>query len=228
MRCGALRCAAARCGVLRCAALWCGAVRCGAVRRGALPSVLTSDRWHRVIGANLLSSRSRASMRPRSASSLTRSVLLRSSRSAKATCSMASFSAPSGFSSSRCCSMCFASTRVTMPSRRQKSLTASSTKKAAEHRRGEGKPPSDPGGPRKLADEWRRLVLDPRSEYSVRLAPGRLGQSSRSRWHRARGCRPWRARRAAPAPRPGPVAPCSRYTRSSCRCPPPSGTWHSS
>lgn len=35
-----------------------------------------------------------------------------------ATCSIASFSTPSSLTSSRCCSMCLASTSVTMPSRR--------------------------------------------------------------------------------------------------------------
>mmetsp|Transcript_27539 Transcript_27539/g.68459 ORF Transcript_27539/g.68459 Transcript_27539/m.68459 type:complete len:202 (-) Transcript_27539:17-622(-) len=79
-------------------------------------------------GAYLLISRRRFSTRSKS-SAVTRSTLLRSSRSAKATCSTASFSAPSGFSSSRCCSMCFASIRVTTPSRRANSLILSSMKK---------------------------------------------------------------------------------------------------
>mmetsp|Transcript_22019 Transcript_22019/g.49678 ORF Transcript_22019/g.49678 Transcript_22019/m.49678 type:complete len:381 (+) Transcript_22019:595-1737(+) len=91
-------------------------------------STLTSALAQRRMGAKLLIDFSRSSTRTRSASE-TRSVLLRSIRSAKATCSTASFSAPSGFSSSRCCSMCFASISVTIPSRRANSLTASSTKK---------------------------------------------------------------------------------------------------
>mmetsp|Transcript_14003 Transcript_14003/g.41731 ORF Transcript_14003/g.41731 Transcript_14003/m.41731 type:complete len:259 (-) Transcript_14003:56-832(-) len=90
-------------------------------------STETDDCSDRRMGANLLMSRRRPSTRLRSASS-TRSVLFSTRRSAKATCSTASFSAPSGFSSSRCCSTCLASTSVTMPSSSQKSLTPSSTK----------------------------------------------------------------------------------------------------
>mmetsp|Transcript_25251 Transcript_25251/g.58886 ORF Transcript_25251/g.58886 Transcript_25251/m.58886 type:complete len:257 (+) Transcript_25251:596-1366(+) len=88
----------------------------------------TLERVQRMIGANWLMLFSRASTRTRS-SSVTRSVLFSSIRSANATCSTASFSAPSGFSSSRCCSMCFASTSVTMPSSRANACTSSSTKK---------------------------------------------------------------------------------------------------
>mmetsp|Transcript_19262 Transcript_19262/g.44280 ORF Transcript_19262/g.44280 Transcript_19262/m.44280 type:complete len:288 (-) Transcript_19262:55-918(-) len=84
------------------------------------------QRW---TGANLLMSRNRFVMRSSSFSSVTRSHLFSSSRSANATCSTASFSAPSGFSSSRCCSMCFASTMVTIPSSLANALTSSSTKK---------------------------------------------------------------------------------------------------
>mmetsp|Transcript_31446 Transcript_31446/g.98547 ORF Transcript_31446/g.98547 Transcript_31446/m.98547 type:complete len:227 (+) Transcript_31446:102-782(+) len=94
-------------------------------RREPTSTAACSQRW---IGAKRLMARSRASTRPRSAS-LTRSTLLSSSRSAKATCSTASFSAPSGFSSSRCCSMCFASTSVTIASSRACSLMDSSMKK---------------------------------------------------------------------------------------------------
>mmetsp|Transcript_74180 Transcript_74180/g.179211 ORF Transcript_74180/g.179211 Transcript_74180/m.179211 type:complete len:242 (+) Transcript_74180:611-1336(+) len=82
----------------------------------------------RMMGAKPLSERSRFSTRSRSASE-TRSVLLSSMRSANATCSTASFSAPSAFSSSRCCSMCLASTSVTMPSSLANSLIDSSMKK---------------------------------------------------------------------------------------------------
>mmetsp|Transcript_30087 Transcript_30087/g.59747 ORF Transcript_30087/g.59747 Transcript_30087/m.59747 type:complete len:246 (-) Transcript_30087:168-905(-) len=60
---------------------------------------------------------------------VTRSTLFRMMRSANASCSTASFSAPSGLTSSRCCSTCFASTRVIMPSKRAKVFTFSSTKK---------------------------------------------------------------------------------------------------
>mmetsp|Transcript_24465 Transcript_24465/g.81304 ORF Transcript_24465/g.81304 Transcript_24465/m.81304 type:complete len:246 (+) Transcript_24465:427-1164(+) len=83
---------------------------------------------HRKMVALGLSLRSRSSMAGSSASE-TRSVLLSKIRSAKATCSTASFSAPSGFSSSRCCSMCFASTSVTIASSRACSLMDSSMKK---------------------------------------------------------------------------------------------------
>mmetsp|Transcript_4396 Transcript_4396/g.11255 ORF Transcript_4396/g.11255 Transcript_4396/m.11255 type:complete len:230 (+) Transcript_4396:1008-1697(+) len=87
----------------------------------------TCDCCDRTIGANLLMLRSRSSTRFRSASE-TRSILLRMMRSAKATCSTASFSAPSGFSSSKCCSTCFASTMVMIPSNWAKFFTAGSTK----------------------------------------------------------------------------------------------------
>mmetsp|Transcript_18355 Transcript_18355/g.31244 ORF Transcript_18355/g.31244 Transcript_18355/m.31244 type:complete len:248 (-) Transcript_18355:101-844(-) len=96
-----------------------------------MPRTLSTETWDRLqrrIGANELSAFSRPSTRARSSSD-TRSVLLRSSRSANATCSTASFSAPSGFSSSRCCSMCLASISVTMPSSTNAALTSSSTKK---------------------------------------------------------------------------------------------------
>ena len=49
-------------------------------------------------------------------SSSTRSILLSMILSAKASCSTASFSTPSGFSSSRCWTTCFASTTVMIPS----------------------------------------------------------------------------------------------------------------
>mmetsp|Transcript_25245 Transcript_25245/g.58863 ORF Transcript_25245/g.58863 Transcript_25245/m.58863 type:complete len:249 (+) Transcript_25245:145-891(+) len=88
----------------------------------------TSAFVQRKMGATALMLFRRASTRTRS-SSVTRSVLLRSSRSANATCSTASFSTPSALTSSRCCSMCFASTSVTMPSSFANSLTISSTKK---------------------------------------------------------------------------------------------------
>ena len=56
-----------------------------------------------------VSSRRRFSIAMSSVSSVTRSHLLRIMRSAKVTCSTASFSTPSGFSSSRRLMMCFAS-----------------------------------------------------------------------------------------------------------------------
>mmetsp|Transcript_2298 Transcript_2298/g.3616 ORF Transcript_2298/g.3616 Transcript_2298/m.3616 type:complete len:202 (-) Transcript_2298:377-982(-) len=90
-------------------------------------STETFDCWQRWMGASLLMARILFSTRSRS-SSVTTSILLRRSLSANAICSTASFSAPSFFSSSRCCSICLASTRVTMPSRRENLLTSSSTK----------------------------------------------------------------------------------------------------
>mmetsp|Transcript_30604 Transcript_30604/g.94635 ORF Transcript_30604/g.94635 Transcript_30604/m.94635 type:complete len:293 (+) Transcript_30604:742-1620(+) len=95
--------------------------------RSRTDSTLTLDCCVRNIGANALMPRMRFSTRSRSCSE-TRSILLRRIRSANATCSTDSFSAPSGFSSSRCCSMCFASTTVTMPSRSAKHEISSSTK----------------------------------------------------------------------------------------------------
>mmetsp|Transcript_5386 Transcript_5386/g.9030 ORF Transcript_5386/g.9030 Transcript_5386/m.9030 type:complete len:222 (+) Transcript_5386:939-1604(+) len=90
-------------------------------------STATSAFVQRLIGTVEFIALMRVSMRKRS-SAVTRSVLLSKMRSAKATCSTASFSAPSGFSSSRCCSICLASTTVTMPSSRANDLTMSSTK----------------------------------------------------------------------------------------------------
>mmetsp|Transcript_2238 Transcript_2238/g.9689 ORF Transcript_2238/g.9689 Transcript_2238/m.9689 type:complete len:203 (+) Transcript_2238:605-1213(+) len=88
----------------------------------------TSDCVQRWIGATLLMARSLASMRCSSSSSGTRSVLLSKRRSAKATCSTASCMTPSGFSSSRCCTMCLASTSVTIPSNSKRSSMTSSAK----------------------------------------------------------------------------------------------------
>mmetsp|Transcript_41234 Transcript_41234/g.131023 ORF Transcript_41234/g.131023 Transcript_41234/m.131023 type:complete len:217 (+) Transcript_41234:503-1153(+) len=62
-------------------------------------------------------------------SSSARSHLFRRMRSANATCSTASFSTPSGFSSSRWAMMCLASTTVRMPSRIKCFCTYSSAKK---------------------------------------------------------------------------------------------------
>mmetsp|Transcript_79101 Transcript_79101/g.246318 ORF Transcript_79101/g.246318 Transcript_79101/m.246318 type:complete len:209 (+) Transcript_79101:164-790(+) len=72
----------------------------------------------RLIGTISLIARIRRSTSSRSSSVSTRSHLLSRILSANAICSTASFSTPSGFSSSRCCTMCFASTSVRMPSRR--------------------------------------------------------------------------------------------------------------
>mmetsp|Transcript_24604 Transcript_24604/g.33712 ORF Transcript_24604/g.33712 Transcript_24604/m.33712 type:complete len:281 (+) Transcript_24604:786-1628(+) len=97
-------------------------------RMSSTLSTDTCDFSHRTIGANLLICRSRYSTRLKSAVSGIRSILFTSKRSAKATCSTASFSAPSGFSSSRCCSMCLASMRVTIPSSLKYFWIVSSTK----------------------------------------------------------------------------------------------------
>mmetsp|Transcript_9537 Transcript_9537/g.29914 ORF Transcript_9537/g.29914 Transcript_9537/m.29914 type:complete len:230 (-) Transcript_9537:280-969(-) len=91
-------------------------------------STVTLARSHLTTGAILLIARRRFSTLSRSSGS-TRSHLLSSRRSAKATCSTDSFSAPSAFSSSRWRSMCLASTNVTIPSRRAKAVVRSSTKK---------------------------------------------------------------------------------------------------
>mmetsp|Transcript_66250 Transcript_66250/g.132929 ORF Transcript_66250/g.132929 Transcript_66250/m.132929 type:complete len:234 (+) Transcript_66250:540-1241(+) len=76
----------------------------------------TSLFTQRLICTDSLIMRILLSTSPRAASS-TRSHLFSRIRSAKATCSMASFSTPSGFSSSRCWMMCCASTTVRMPSK---------------------------------------------------------------------------------------------------------------
>mmetsp|Transcript_44444 Transcript_44444/g.125683 ORF Transcript_44444/g.125683 Transcript_44444/m.125683 type:complete len:201 (+) Transcript_44444:607-1209(+) len=69
------------------------------------------------IGAKLLMARILSSTWDRYGAS-TRSILLSKMRSENASCSIASFSTPSGFSSSKCWMMCLASTTVTIPSRR--------------------------------------------------------------------------------------------------------------
>mmetsp|Transcript_145559 Transcript_145559/g.362996 ORF Transcript_145559/g.362996 Transcript_145559/m.362996 type:complete len:328 (-) Transcript_145559:447-1430(-) len=76
----------------------------------------TRDCWVRIKGAAPLICRISDSSSA-SSSSEARSVLLSKIRSAKAICSTASFSTPSGFSSRKCCKQCFASTTVMMPSR---------------------------------------------------------------------------------------------------------------
>mmetsp|Transcript_8396 Transcript_8396/g.19675 ORF Transcript_8396/g.19675 Transcript_8396/m.19675 type:complete len:362 (-) Transcript_8396:3-1088(-) len=75
-----------------------------------------------------------------SAASSTRSHLLSRMRSAKATCSTASFSTPSGFSSSRCAVRCLASTTVRMPSRASDFCTKSSAKKVCATGAGSASP----------------------------------------------------------------------------------------
>mmetsp|Transcript_86847 Transcript_86847/g.137044 ORF Transcript_86847/g.137044 Transcript_86847/m.137044 type:complete len:254 (+) Transcript_86847:350-1111(+) len=94
----------------------------------------------RLIGTPALIARMRFSTSTRSSSDSTRSHLLSKMRSAKAICSTASFSTPSGFSSSRCWTMCFASTRVKIPSRRMCCCTKSSAKKVCATGAGSAKP----------------------------------------------------------------------------------------
>mmetsp|Transcript_963 Transcript_963/g.2109 ORF Transcript_963/g.2109 Transcript_963/m.2109 type:complete len:217 (+) Transcript_963:601-1251(+) len=77
--------------------------------------------------ARRLMSRSLASIAVASSSS-TRSSLFRMMRSASATCCRHSFTASSGFSSSRCSITCLLSTTVTRPSSRARFASISSTK----------------------------------------------------------------------------------------------------
>mmetsp|Transcript_49164 Transcript_49164/g.155620 ORF Transcript_49164/g.155620 Transcript_49164/m.155620 type:complete len:217 (+) Transcript_49164:852-1502(+) len=94
---------------------------------------------HRKMVALGLSLRSRSSMAGSSASG-TRSVLLSKMRSAKATCSAASFSTPSGFSSSMRARMCFESQTVMIASRENLAWMSSSTKKVCATGAGSARP----------------------------------------------------------------------------------------
>mmetsp|Transcript_14006 Transcript_14006/g.41741 ORF Transcript_14006/g.41741 Transcript_14006/m.41741 type:complete len:300 (-) Transcript_14006:86-985(-) len=129
--------------------------------KAPIPSTCCTDTWEfcdRMMGANLLMARRRPSTRLRSPSSGTRSILFSKRRSAKATCSSASFSAPSGFSSSRCCSMCLASTSVTMPSSSKTAEISSSTKKVCATGAGSAMPVvSMMMASSALPDSWRAL-----------------------------------------------------------------------
>mmetsp|Transcript_29711 Transcript_29711/g.90353 ORF Transcript_29711/g.90353 Transcript_29711/m.90353 type:complete len:202 (+) Transcript_29711:654-1259(+) len=100
----------------------------------------TSEWAHLWIGAKPLMPRSRASMRSSSSASETRSVLLSRIRSAKATCSAASFSTPSGFSSSMRARMCFESQTVMIASRENLAWMSSSTKKVCATGAGSARP----------------------------------------------------------------------------------------
>mmetsp|Transcript_56823 Transcript_56823/g.114078 ORF Transcript_56823/g.114078 Transcript_56823/m.114078 type:complete len:267 (-) Transcript_56823:49-849(-) len=73
-------------------------------------------------------------------SALTRSVLFSRMRSAKATCSTASLTTPSGFSSFKCSKMCFESTTVRMPSKAMLPCTKSSAKKVCATGAGSARP----------------------------------------------------------------------------------------
>mmetsp|Transcript_7647 Transcript_7647/g.14908 ORF Transcript_7647/g.14908 Transcript_7647/m.14908 type:complete len:207 (+) Transcript_7647:455-1075(+) len=85
--------------------------------------------WQRMMSQWLFTSLMRFSILTSSALSGTRSILFSRTRSANAICSLASFSTPSGFSSSRRMMMCLASTTVRTPSRLYSSGMISSTKK---------------------------------------------------------------------------------------------------
>mmetsp|Transcript_3754 Transcript_3754/g.11709 ORF Transcript_3754/g.11709 Transcript_3754/m.11709 type:complete len:260 (-) Transcript_3754:14-793(-) len=100
----------------------------------------TADCWHLMTGACELIALIFCSILASSASSGTRSVLFSSTLSAKAICSTASFSTPSGFSSSRCWTMCFASTTVQMPSSVYILWMSSSTKKVCATGAGSASP----------------------------------------------------------------------------------------
>mmetsp|Transcript_91666 Transcript_91666/g.245890 ORF Transcript_91666/g.245890 Transcript_91666/m.245890 type:complete len:215 (+) Transcript_91666:625-1269(+) len=75
-----------------------------------------------------------------SVASSTRSHLFKRIRSANAICSTASFSTPSGFSSSRCWMTCAASTSVRIPSKRMCCCTYSSAKKVCATGAGSARP----------------------------------------------------------------------------------------
>mmetsp|Transcript_4516 Transcript_4516/g.12762 ORF Transcript_4516/g.12762 Transcript_4516/m.12762 type:complete len:214 (+) Transcript_4516:349-990(+) len=87
-------------------------------RMPRMNSISTSLFVTRLMGTVLLMARIRASTSASCSSPSTRSHLFSRMRSANAICSTASFSTPSGFSSSRCWMMCAASTSVRMPSKR--------------------------------------------------------------------------------------------------------------
>mmetsp|Transcript_56664 Transcript_56664/g.172496 ORF Transcript_56664/g.172496 Transcript_56664/m.172496 type:complete len:299 (-) Transcript_56664:340-1236(-) len=104
-----------------------------------MKSMGTSLYLHRRIWAASLILRIRFSTSSSSASS-TKSVLFRRMRSAKATCSTASFSTPSGFSSSRWATKCFASATVRMPSSAIFCWTKSSAKNVCATGAGSARP----------------------------------------------------------------------------------------
>mmetsp|Transcript_84192 Transcript_84192/g.186857 ORF Transcript_84192/g.186857 Transcript_84192/m.186857 type:complete len:319 (-) Transcript_84192:59-1015(-) len=95
--------------------------------------------WVRLICAVLLMVRSSCCTSSKY-SGVTKSVLLSMMRSAKATCSTASLTAPFGFSSRRCCMICLASTTVRIPSRAMLACTKSSAKKVCATGAGSARP----------------------------------------------------------------------------------------
>mmetsp|Transcript_78410 Transcript_78410/g.208156 ORF Transcript_78410/g.208156 Transcript_78410/m.208156 type:complete len:216 (-) Transcript_78410:26-673(-) len=109
-------------------------------RMPKMKSISTSLFVHRLIGTFALMARIRVSTSTSPASSSTRSHLFSRMRSAKAICSTASFSTPSGFSSSRCWMTCAASTSVRIPSKRMCCCTYSSAKKVCATGAGSARP----------------------------------------------------------------------------------------
>mmetsp|Transcript_14795 Transcript_14795/g.40553 ORF Transcript_14795/g.40553 Transcript_14795/m.40553 type:complete len:240 (+) Transcript_14795:603-1322(+) len=104
-----------------------------------MKSMSTTEFCVRLSAAVLLMTRS-SPMTSSSSSGETKSVLLSNIRSANATCSTASLTTPSGFSSRRCPKTCFASTTVRIPSRAMLACTKSSAKKVCATGAGSAKP----------------------------------------------------------------------------------------
>ena len=107
-----------------------------------IPIRLFGSTWlfsHRKMSADGLTFLMRSSIAPSSAFS-TRSILFSKMRSAKASCSSASFSTPSGFSSSRREMMCLLSHTVMIPSRENFAAISSSTKKVCATGAGSARP----------------------------------------------------------------------------------------
>mmetsp|Transcript_66148 Transcript_66148/g.187863 ORF Transcript_66148/g.187863 Transcript_66148/m.187863 type:complete len:240 (-) Transcript_66148:1398-2117(-) len=114
----------------------------------------------RLMSTVALMSRMRRSTSARCASSA-RSHLLSKIRSAKAICSTASFSTPSGFSSSRCSMTCLASTRVRIPSSAMCCCTKSSAKKVCATGAGSASPVVS----MRMASSLRPLVVVLRTRF---------------------------------------------------------------
>mmetsp|Transcript_12901 Transcript_12901/g.27195 ORF Transcript_12901/g.27195 Transcript_12901/m.27195 type:complete len:353 (-) Transcript_12901:291-1349(-) len=117
----------------------------------------TCEFWHLRMGACLFRSRIRLSTSATS-SSLTKSILFRIILSANKTCSTASFSAPSGFSSSRCWIRCLASTTVRMASSFMLACICSSTKKVCATGAGSAIPVVSMSTPSNLLGRDRSLL----------------------------------------------------------------------
>ena len=152
-------------------------------------STETVDCRQRTIGAKGLRPRSRASTRS-SSRGLTRSVLLSSSRSANATCALASLTTPFGFFAFRWRSTCFASTKVTMPSSRANSAISSCTKNVCATGAGSAMPvvsmmmPSSASSPARVraASFSRILTRSPRTEQQMQPLSTSTISSSSVKW----------------------------------------------